>query len=124
MIKAVIEKLCLLSGAKVSKSSIFLSPHALASNTRLAEAMLINLTKDFGKYLGLPLIHGRVVQSTLRELVSTRLSGWKTKCLNLAGRATLVASLTSTIPITTMLTSRLPKNVCNQLDSMSSRRCD
>lgn len=125
VVKTVMERFCASSGAKVSldKSSMFVSPQALASNTRLVSQCLgISLTKDFWKYLGVPLIHSRVVRSTYRELidkVSSRLSGSKTKCLNLAGRATLVASVTSAIPTYTMLTTRLPKNVCSQLDSMN-----
>ncbi|OMP01255.1 reverse transcriptase [Corchorus capsularis] len=127
VIKAVLDTFCMSSGAKMSldKSYMFISPHASTCNARLVSRCLgIRLSSNLGKYLGIPLINGRVVKGTYRELVdkvSSRLSGWKTKCLSLADRATLVASVTSVIPTCTMLTTKLPQNVCTQMDMLNRR---
>ncbi|OMO56897.1 reverse transcriptase [Corchorus capsularis] len=79
---------------------------------------------DLGKYLDVPLIHGRVVKGTYRELVdkvSSRLNGWKSKFLSLAGRATLIGSVTSLIPTYSMLTTKIPTGIICKLDSLNRR---
>ncbi|OMP13818.1 putative ribonuclease H protein [Corchorus olitorius] len=81
-------------------------------------------TNDLGKYLGVPLIHERVTKATFKEIVEKvqgRLSSWKSKLLTLAGRATLVGSVTSSIPTYHMMTMLMPKNVTNAIDSMNNR---
>ncbi|KAL7243686.1 hypothetical protein ACSBR1_015991 [Camellia fascicularis] len=51
------------------------------------------LTVELGKYLGVPLIHGRVNRGhfrTILERMQKQLAGWKTSVLSLAGRTTLI----------------------------------
>lgn len=50
-----------------------------------------------------------------------RLSGWKAKLLSLAGRATLVNSVTSSIPTYTMLVTSLPAVVTEEIDKANRR---
>lgn len=80
------------------------------------------VTKNLGKYLGVPLIHERVSRRTyadLLEKVQGRLSGWKAKLLNMAGRETLIQSTTFALPMYTMQTALLPQKVCDELDRMN-----
>ncbi|OMP13074.1 hypothetical protein COLO4_02326 [Corchorus olitorius] len=73
---------------------------------------------------GVPLVHGKVRGAKYHELVSkvsTRLSGWKSKALDLSGRARLVSSLTSSILTYTMLTSKLPASFRNSIDKINRR---
>lgn len=126
LIRSVLEDFCATSGAKVSfeKSKFFISPHASSRNARTVSRLLgIHSTRDLGKYLGVPLIHGRVSKSTYREVidkVGTRLHGWKAQFLSLAGRSTtLISSVPSAIPTYTMLTSHLPSGVVKELDKMN-----
>ncbi|GMP64139.1 hypothetical protein CsSME_00025559 [Camellia sinensis var. sinensis] len=48
-----------------------------------------------------------------------RLSGWKAITLSMAGRATLIKSVTSAIPSYTMQTMLLPKSICNDIDKLN-----
>ncbi|OMO59932.1 reverse transcriptase [Corchorus capsularis] len=91
---------------------------------RVCMTIGIGATNDIGKYLGVPLIHGRVVKGTFRELVdkvTARVSGWKAKTLSLAGRATLIGPVSSSIPTYSMLTNRLPTCILDALDKVNRR---
>lgn len=100
-----------------------LSPHAESRNARSVSRILgIGSTKDLGNFHGVPLIHGRVTQNTYRDIVdkvSSRLAGWKSRSKSLAGRATLVGSVTSAIPTYSMLTSRLPGCTIEAIDRLN-----
>ncbi|KAL6188945.1 hypothetical protein ACLB2K_040335 [Fragaria x ananassa] len=80
------------------------------------------ITEDLGVYLGMPLIHSRVSAATYANLVDkvqTRLASWKSKTLNMAGRLTLIQSVTSSIPIYAMQTAKLPVHTCERLDRLN-----
>jgi len=69
------------------------------------------ITKDLGKYLGMHTINGRITRKTFQGLVDRIdqwLAGWSAKTLSLAGRATLVQSTISMIPLYAMQTAKLP----------------
>lgn len=53
--------------------------------------------------------------------VSTRLSTWKSNCLNMAGRITLASSMLTTIPQYTMQTTLFPKKVCTAIERIIRR---
>lgn len=79
-------------------------------------------TKDLGTYLGVPLVHGRVRKCHFQHIIQKiqrRLSGWKANVLSLAGRATLVQSVTSSIPTYTMQTLKIPKKICSNIDKLN-----
>ncbi|CAL8995609.1 unnamed protein product [Prunus brigantina] len=74
------------------------------------------LTASLGKYLGVPLIHTRVNKQTYQEVIAKvhkRLASWKSHTLSMAGRMTLLQSVTAAIPIYTMQTAKLPMSVCS-----------
>ncbi|CAL8174658.1 unnamed protein product [Prunus armeniaca] len=114
-----------LSGQRVSfeKSMIFVSPN---TNSELANAIAAisgsPLTASLGKYLGVPLIHTRVNKQTYQEVIAKvqmRLASWKSHTLSMAGRITLLESVTAAIPIYTMQTAKLPMSVCDKLDQLN-----
>lgn len=116
-VKKCLDVFCNLSGQEVSfdKSLLFCSP-----NTRKKLARKISkicgsaLSDNLGKYLGMPLIHSHITKQTYNpiiEKVQSKLSGWKSKTLNFAGRLTLVQAVTSTMPIYAMQTAKLPVSV-------------
>lgn len=95
---------CGMSGQRVSleKSCLCVSKNIIPMITRaLSIRCGIPLTSCFGKYLGVSLIDKRMTKNTFAEFignVQSKLTGWKASNLSLAGRATLVQSITSAIP--------------------------
>lgn len=89
---------------------------------RLSDSTGISLTADLGKYLGVPLLQSILSKlhfNPIVEKVQRRLAGWKANVLNLAGRATLVQLVTSTIPNYTMQTMEISVSVCDNLDRIN-----
>ncbi|CAN1126735.1 Putative ribonuclease H protein At1g65750, partial [Linum perenne] len=76
-------------------------------------------TQDLGRYLGVPLIHGRNLTRLyqfLVECIGKKLDGWKTGSLSFAGRVSLALSALNTIPAYTMQIALLPNEICNAID--------
>ncbi|XVE58246.1 hypothetical protein DITRI_Ditri04bG0154800 [Diplodiscus trichospermus] len=79
----------------------------------------IPLTIDLGRYLGVPSIHGQInVDSlaTILDRVNSRLEGWKTKYLSLAGRQVLAQSVLQAVPFYSMQSTLLPMGVCSLIE--------
>ncbi|XP_019164336.1 PREDICTED: uncharacterized protein LOC109160503 [Ipomoea nil] len=122
VIKGCLQKFEKASGQKVSiqKSQIHFGRNvepALAQDiTREADFVC---TKDLGRYLGVPSIHGRVTSNIftpLIEKIDGRLEGWKGKNLSLAGRITLAQSVLNAMPYYMMQSMYLPKGVCDTIE--------
>nr|XP_011457336.1 PREDICTED: uncharacterized protein LOC105349397 [Fragaria vesca subsp. vesca] len=114
-----------IRGQEVSfeKSSIFYSP-----NTEEGLAMHISdicgspLSDDLGNYLRVSLLHSRVTLDTYKglvEKVQLRLASWKSHTLSMAGRHTLIQSVTAGLPVYTMQSVKLPMSICNTLDRLN-----
>jgi len=72
-----------------------------------------------GKYLGFPLLKGRVHNrdfSHIIDIVNSKLARWKTKLPNKAGMLTLAKSVLSAIPTYTMQNLWILKGICNRID--------
>ena len=72
----------------------------------------------------MPAIHGRVSKANFQHVINRvdkRLAGWKTKCLSLAGRMTLIQATVTAIPAYTMQSVKLPRSVCDELDRKLQR---
>ncbi|KAL7175265.1 hypothetical protein ACSBR2_028969 [Camellia fascicularis] len=81
-----------------------------------------NLDLHLGNYLRGPLLHSRVNKHQfilILERMQQKLAGWKTGVLSLAGRATLIQSVTNAIPAYTMRTLELPRKVCDEIDKLN-----
>ncbi|KAK2653379.1 hypothetical protein Ddye_013235 [Dipteronia dyeriana] len=111
--KDCLDTFCGLSGQQVSypRSRVVCSNNVGGSDARLFAGVCdSSLTKDLGKYLGVPLVHGRVSAKTYDETVEKmkkRLATYKCEALSLAGRATLIKSVTSALPIYAMQSVKL-----------------
>lgn len=125
VIRRVLEHFCAASGQKVSleKSKIFFSENVSRDMEKLiTDASGIKSTRDLGKYLGMPVLQKRINKNTFGEVlerVSSRLAGWKGRCLSFAGRLTLTKGVLSSIPVHTMSIISLPKSTLGQLDKIS-----
>lgn len=74
---------------------------------------------NMGQYMGVPSIYGRVTNTLFRSLfdhMNSRLAGWRTKHLKLAGRIVLAKSVLCTVPYFTMQTVLFPEGVCDVVD--------
>ena len=72
--------------------------------------------------MGVPLIHGRIAAKTYEEIVEKtkkRLAAWKCESLSLAGRVTLIKSVTLALPIYAMQSVKFPVEICNKLDKLN-----
>ncbi|KAL5741942.1 hypothetical protein ACOSP7_028674 [Xanthoceras sorbifolium] len=79
-------------------------------------------TKNLGKYLGAPLIHGRICNQTYSEIVDKtlkRLVSWKSSMLSFAGRVTLIKAVTSSLLVYAMQSIKLPGEICGKLDKLN-----
>ncbi|CAN1147309.1 Putative ribonuclease H protein At1g65750 [Linum perenne] len=122
VITKCLDRFCASSGQAVSKekSIIFCSKNTDRRVCREISAELaIPLTQDLGRYLGVPVLHGRTTKATYLEIldrIDQKLLGWKAKSLSLAGRVTLAHSVLSAIPAYAMQTSVLPATTCSDID--------
>jgi len=122
VIKDCLEDFCAWSGQKINtqKSSIYFSPNTNeAMSVEICNVLNIARTTDFGCYLGVPTINGRVNSAMFQSVITRvdkRLAGWKARCLSLAGRLTLIQSTITAIPAYTMQAAKLPRSLCDQLD--------
>lgn len=121
----VLNEFCALSGQTINllKSKFYVSPNIPRNKARrLSNTCGIALTNNLGKYLGVPILHGRAKKEHFNyiiEKVQNRLAGWKSNTLMIAGRATLVQASSSTIPNYTMQTMHLPSSVCDRIDRLN-----
>ncbi|CAN1138974.1 Putative ribonuclease H protein At1g65750 [Linum perenne] len=77
------------------------------------------MTRDLGRYLVVPVLHGKITKNTYQPILDrldSKLSGWKSNSLSLAGRVTLALSVLNAIPAYAMQTSVLPCHICEAID--------
>jgi hypothetical protein len=113
------------SGLKVNnaKSKIFFSSSTRRGKIATIVAITgINRTHSHEKYLGFPMLHGRLQRRDfefLEEKISKRLASWQHNLLNKAGRMTLVKSVLNSIPNYYMQVAWLPQTTCDSIDRMA-----
>ncbi|CAI0546181.1 unnamed protein product [Linum tenue] len=82
------------------------------------DRMGIPQTQDLGRYLGVPVLHGRVTKQTYKYILDrldNKLAGWKATSLSFAGRVTLARSVLSSLPTYAMQTTLLPISICDEI---------
>jgi len=122
VVEACLAKFCAWSGQKINaqKSSIYFLPNTNeAVVVEICNTLGIPRTEDFGCYLEVPTINGKVTCATFQSVISRadkRLAGWKAKCLSLEVRIMLIQSTVMAIPAYLMQSARLPRSLCDELD--------
>lgn len=77
---------------------------------------------DLGFYLGVPIFHERVTNSTFRFVVDkirSRLNGWDVKLLSMIGRMTNVKSILLASQNYFMQSSMLLVGICNEIEKLA-----
>lgn len=115
------------SGQKINtqKSGITfsnLAPTALKDKIKHA----LGIEKEGGavKYLGVPEHFGRKKRDMFTSIVDKirqRAAGWSTRYLSYAGKLTLLKSVLSAMPNHTMQCFKLPKSICQRIQSAYTR---
>ncbi|CAN1217840.1 Putative ribonuclease H protein At1g65750 [Linum perenne] len=118
----ILDKFCAASGQSINKdkSRVFFSAKIDRRVSReVTELLGIGATQNLGRYLGVPLLHGRVNRSTYEFILARmdkKLAGWKANSLSLAGRVTLASSVLNAIPSYVMQSAFLPVHICEAID--------
>lgn len=123
LVNEVLQQFCMASGLKVNiqETRSFASknvPYSKIAN--FASSSGFTYTYNLRKYLGFPLLSGRVKNTDFNYIVDRingKLAGWKAKTLNRAGRITLAKSVLTSIPIYSMQNNWIPSGVCNRIDT-------
>jgi hypothetical protein len=124
-INKVLNTFCQASGQKInnSKSCIYMPATTSPSNIAMVKSELgIKVSNNFGKYLGVPIItdaRDKKAFEFIIEKVRDKLAGWKAKTLSMAGRCTLINSVSSAIPTHVMQCCLLPSKTCAELDKLN-----
>lgn len=121
IMKECIEVFYKLSGQRINyeKSVVYFSEMVNRHVAKdIANICGSPLTNNLGTYLGVPIIHNRIVKNTYRNItdkMQKRLSSWKGRNLSLAGKLVLIKFVLSSIPIYAMNTVKLLATVCNDI---------
>jgi hypothetical protein len=125
VIEGILTRFANSSGLRVNvhKSRAFFSA---TTRRRKIESIVyvtgIQNTNSLDKYLGFPMIHGRLCKRDfdfLIDKIQHRLASWKNKFLNKAGRLALVQSVLTSIPTYYMQVTWLPTTICDYMDRTS-----
>lgn len=103
-----------------SKSKLFFSKNVpLATQECLTSALNIRKATNFSKYMWFHLTNnspkGKDYQFIINKM-NNKLTGWKAKTLNMAGRTTLIHSILATIPNYSIQNNLLPISTRNHID--------
>lgn len=118
------DKFYTLSGQDISygKTSIlFSSNDSRAMKRKLQHMSKFSCTKNFGRYLRVPLSGKNLKRADFQYIVdqvTASLNSWKRNSLALEGRITLAKSFIESIPLYTMMTNKPPKTCIDEIQSL------
>ena len=122
-----IQEFCSISGLKVNveKSRAMCSPNVnRRKRDSISSCTSIRFTSNIGRYLGIPILRGRVRNADFHpviEKLKSRLATWKSTLLNKAGKVCLARSVFSSIPINFMQALWIPRGVCSEIDRITRK---
>ncbi|XP_025702516.1 uncharacterized protein [Arachis hypogaea] len=122
-----IKAFCVASGLKVSdtKTSITFSNNVRGTDRKaIIDLCHYKENKYLGRYLGAHITNHRKGKDKFKnvlERMQSKLKGWKSHCLSLAGRITLSKSILNPIANFDMQHMRIPKGICQKMEKMQRR---
>lgn len=106
-----------------SKSEVHFSLNVCrATKVQLCSILDMQECSHRGRYLGSPFCKLKSKHADfnfIAEKMAAKLSGWKSKFMSLAGRATLIRSVTFVIPSYSMQMFLLPVSLCEKFDRLN-----
>ena len=106
-----------------TKSKTWFSPQTPRRiKDQVAGILGLPTTDRIGTYLGTPIFTTRRTASSYQYLVDNirkRIEGWQARYLSMAGRATLIKTSVTSVPLYAMQTTLLLKKICHHIDKMS-----
>lgn len=129
VVNSTLSEFCRASGLKVSiaKSKAMCSKGVPQPRCRrLSIISNIQMVNQLDKYLGIPLLFGRIPRKQdfnfILDKLNQKLASWQQKLLlNRAGRITLVKSVKTALPNYGMHSMWLPQSVCDYIDASARR---
>lgn len=118
---------CCMSGEKLSEEktrTYFSKTVEFALAKEIGELSCFSISKNLGRYLGMPNLHSHVTNKTYHEIldrVDTRLSGWNAKHLSFAERLTLAQAVIQALPIYSVQTTKIPRATQGKIDCIYHR---
>lgn len=115
---------CKASGQRVNfqKSKIYVSANVSRDMCNSLENLSgVDVTRNLGNYLGVPILQSIVSKDTfgfLLDRINSKLNGWRKKTLSFAGRITLTKFVLLSLPIYTMSSLVLPRNVIGEMERL------
>ncbi|XP_042950367.1 uncharacterized protein LOC122282484 [Carya illinoinensis] len=107
------------------KTAIFFSSNTKTEDKRdVLAAGGATMRGNFERYLGLPTMVGRSKYNTFKcinERMWQRINNWKNGYLSGAGKEIMIKTMLQAIPTYTMSVFKLPKNLCQDLNSMFAK---
>ncbi|KAF9603601.1 hypothetical protein IFM89_037100 [Coptis chinensis] len=104
-----------------TKSKMFLGGMAQERRDHLHHILNIQIGALPEKYLGVPLIAGRITRvavTPLLDKIRKRITAWKGKLLSFQGRRVLIQSVLSSIPVYNMGVYKWPSSVIKEAESI------
>jgi hypothetical protein len=126
-VQATLEQYERVSGQKLNrdKTSLLFSKNTPQTvKDQLVNMVGVTPTNCFEKYLGLPSMVGksRVASfASIKGRIWDKINGWKEKFLSHAGKEVLLKVMLQAIPTYTMSVFRLPKTLCQGINSLFSK---
>nr|XP_051221174.1 uncharacterized protein LOC127339353 [Lolium perenne] len=123
-LSGLLEVYCQASGQRINrdKSSIFFTKGCPQAVREVVKNVLLVANESLNeRYLGMPTDVGSSINGTfkfLRERVWNKIKGWIEKILSAGGKEVLVKSIAQAIPVFSMACFRLPRGLCDHINSL------
>ena len=88
---------------------------------QISKGLDVAIMWHLGKYLGVPIHHGRVTKQSYEYMVNKmkeKISSGNARNISMAGRVTLSQAVLSAIPYYTMQTPCFPVAICKEIDKV------
>ena len=107
------------------KTSLFFSKNTRQEvRNEIQQLLGARVMTECEKYLGLPMPNGKSKVGTFKELhgrITKRVMGWKEKFISKAGHEILIKMVAQAIPTYSMSLFKLPKSICDNINSLLAR---